>query len=29
MSTFKKEGIIEIEGRTIRILDLEKLKEIC
>ena len=29
MSTFKKEGIIEIEGRNIRILDLEKLKEIC
>ncbi|ARV15833.1 response regulator [Polaribacter sp. SA4-12] len=29
MSSFKKQGIIEIEGRTIRILDLEKLKEIC
>jgi DNA-binding response OmpR family regulator len=29
MSTFKKEGIIEIEGRNIRILDLEKLKDIC
>jgi DNA-binding response OmpR family regulator len=29
MSRFKKQGIIEIEGRTIRILDLEKLKEIC
>ena len=29
MSNFKKQGLIEIEGRTIRILDLEKLKEIC
>ena len=29
MSSFKKQGLIEIEGRTIRILDLEKLKEIC
>ena len=29
MSSFKKQGFIEIEGRTIRILDLEKLKEIC
>jgi DNA-binding response OmpR family regulator len=29
MSNFKKQGIIEIEGRTVRILDLEKLKEIC
>jgi DNA-binding response OmpR family regulator len=29
MSSFKKLGLIEIEGRTIRILDLEKLKEIC
>ncbi|WP_282070864.1 response regulator [Polaribacter atrinae] len=28
MSSFKKQGLIEIEGRTIRILDLEKLKEI-
>ncbi|WP_299059226.1 response regulator [uncultured Polaribacter sp.] len=29
MSSFKKQGFIEIEGRTIKILDLEKLKEIC
>jgi DNA-binding response OmpR family regulator len=29
MSNFKKQGLIEIEGRTIRILDLERLKEIC
>ncbi|MGJ8744292.1 response regulator [Polaribacter sp.] len=29
MSNFKKQGLIEIEGRTIRILNLEKLKEIC
>jgi DNA-binding response OmpR family regulator len=29
MSSFKKQGLIEIEGRTIRILNLEKLKEIC
>lgn len=28
MSSFKKEGILEIEGRNIRILDLEKLKNI-
>lgn len=28
MSTFKKEGIIDIEGRTIKILDMEKLKSI-
>ena len=28
MSSFKKQGLIEIEGRTIRILDLEKLKDI-
>ena len=29
MSNFKKQGLIEIDGRTIRILDLEKLQEIC
>jgi len=29
MSNFKKQGIIEIEGRNIRILDIEKLQEIC
>jgi CRP-like cAMP-binding protein len=29
MSSFKKQGLIEIEGRTIRILNLEKLREIC
>jgi len=29
MSSFKKQGLIEIEGRTIRILDLEKLRDIC
>lgn len=28
MSTFKKDGILEIEGRNIRILDIEKLREI-
>jgi CRP-like cAMP-binding protein/CheY-like chemotaxis protein len=28
MSNFKKEGLIEIEGRNIRILDIEKLKRI-
>ena len=28
LSNFKKEGIIEIEGRNIRILDIEKLKYI-
>ncbi|MCK0131751.1 response regulator [Flavobacteriaceae bacterium F08102] len=28
ISSFKKEGIIAIEGRNIRILDLQKLKEI-
>jgi DNA-binding response OmpR family regulator len=28
MSSFKKEGLIEIEGRNIRILDLQKLQEI-
>ncbi|AUC21667.1 transcriptional regulator [Polaribacter sejongensis] len=28
MSSFKKQGLIEIEGRTIKILDLEKLKDI-
>jgi CRP-like cAMP-binding protein/CheY-like chemotaxis protein len=28
MSNFKKEGLIEIEGRNIRILDIEKLKNI-
>jgi CheY-like chemotaxis protein len=28
ISSFKKQGIIKIEGRNIRILDLEKLKEI-
>ena len=29
MSNFKKQGLIEIEGRTIRILDINKLQEIC
>jgi CheY-like chemotaxis protein len=29
MSSFKKQGLIEIEGRNIRILNLEKLREIC
>lgn len=29
MSSFKKQGLIEIKGRTIRILDLNKLKKIC
>ena len=29
MSNFKKQGIIEIEGRNIKILDLNKLKDIC
>ncbi len=28
MSNFKKEGLIEIEGRNIRILDIKKLQEI-
>lgn len=28
MSSFKKEGIIEMEGRNIKILDLQKLQEI-
>ncbi|TXD81578.1 response regulator [Subsaximicrobium wynnwilliamsii] len=28
MSNFKKEGLIEIEGRNVRILDLKKLQEI-
>lgn len=28
MSNFKKEGLIEIEGRNIRILDLQKLQDI-
>ena len=28
LSSFKKEGILEIEGRNIKILDLEKLSEI-
>lgn len=28
MSRFKKEGLIEIEGRNIRILDLEKLRNV-
>lgn len=28
MTTFKKQGLIEIEGRNIKILDLKKLKEI-
>jgi CRP-like cAMP-binding protein len=28
MSNFKKQGLIEIEGRTIKILDLQKLKNI-
>ncbi|WP_405610680.1 response regulator [Polaribacter sp. Asnod1-A03] len=29
MSSFKKQGLIEISGRTIRILDLKKLQDIC
>lgn len=29
MSNFKKQGLIEIEGRNIRILDLQKLKLVC
>ncbi|MBC8757054.1 response regulator [Kordia sp. YSTF-M3] len=29
MSSFKKQGLIEMEGRNIRILDLQKLQEIC
>ncbi|MCG1035163.1 response regulator [Polaribacter sargassicola] len=29
MSSFKKQGLIEISGRTIRILDLKKLHDIC
>jgi CheY-like chemotaxis protein len=29
MSSFKKQGLIAIEGRNIRILDLEKLQHIC
>lgn len=29
MSNFKKQGIIEIEGRTIRILDINRLQEMC
>ena len=28
MSSFKKQGLIEIEGRNIKILDLEKLQQI-
>ena len=29
MSNFQKQGFIEIEGRSIRIIELEKLKDIC
>ncbi|QHI35642.1 Phosphate regulon transcriptional regulatory protein PhoB [Kordia antarctica] len=29
MSSFKKQGLIEIEGRNIKIIDLEKLQHIC
>lgn len=29
MSSFKKQGLIEIEGRNIKILDLQKLQQIC
>ncbi|TDQ21955.1 response regulator [Tenacibaculum caenipelagi] len=29
MSNFKKQGIIEIEGRNIKIVDIEKLQYIC
>ncbi|CAM1359897.1 Transcriptional regulator [Tenacibaculum sediminilitoris] len=29
MSTFKKQGIIEIEGRNIKIVDIEKLQYLC
>jgi CRP-like cAMP-binding protein len=29
MSSFKKQGLIEIEGRNIKIVDLEKLQQIC
>ena len=29
MSSFKKQGLIEMEGRNIKILDLQKLQEIC
>jgi len=29
MTDFKKQGIIEIEGRNIKILDLRKLQDIC
>ncbi|MEO8934827.1 MAG: helix-turn-helix domain-containing protein, partial [Xanthomarina sp.] len=28
MTLFKKQGLLEIEGRNIKILDLERLKEI-
>jgi len=28
LSDFKKEGLIEIEGRNIRILDVEALKKV-
>ncbi|WP_430411738.1 response regulator [Kordia sp.] len=29
MSSFKKQGLIAIEGRNVKILDLQKLKQIC
>ena len=29
LSSFKKQGLIVIEGRNIRIVDVEKLKEVC
>ncbi|WP_046756225.1 response regulator [Kordia jejudonensis] len=29
MSSFKKQGLIEIEGRNIKIVDLQKLQQIC
>ncbi|WP_298426837.1 response regulator [uncultured Kordia sp.] len=29
MSSFKKQGLIEIEGRNIKIVDLKKLQQIC
>ena len=29
LSSFKKQGMIVIEGRNIRIVDVEKLKEVC
>ena len=29
MSNFKKQGLIAIEGRNIKILDIKKLKSMC